>query len=113
MDETDLDSMTLEEVQAYNVRLGAAEIANATLLDSERYHLFEIERDIVISLIGARQRRGLSQADLADKVGCTRTTINRIECGKTSPSLKLLLRIADQLGIGVALLTKPKDRVTK
>lgn len=41
---------------------------------------------------------GLSQHELAGKVGVTRATINSIENGKTIPSLKLANDIAVVLG---------------
>ncbi len=41
-----------------------------------------------------RQRLGLTQADLADRVGATRQTIIAVEAGKYAPSLELAFRIA-------------------
>ena len=41
-----------------------------------------------------RTARGWSQAELADKVGATRQTINAIEQEKYAPSLELAFRIA-------------------
>lgn len=37
----------------------------------------------------------MTQADLAEKVGVTRQTINAIEAAKYSPSLELAFKIAD------------------
>lgn len=96
-----------QEVSAYNQAQAAAEIHAVPLQDARRYHLFETERDVLVAMIDARQRRGLTQADLAKQIGCTRKTINRIECGKSSPSLKLVVEIADVLGLGLTLLTQP------
>lgn len=41
-----------------------------------------------------RRRSGLTQADLAARVGATRQTIVAIEAGKYAPSLELAFRIA-------------------
>lgn len=41
-----------------------------------------------------RTARGWSQAELAEKVGATRQTINAIEQEKYAPSLELAFRIA-------------------
>ena len=41
-----------------------------------------------------RTARGWSQAELADKVGATRQTINAIEQEKYAPTLELAFRIA-------------------
>jgi putative transcriptional regulator len=41
-----------------------------------------------------RQSAGLSQADLAERIGVTRQTVNAIERGKYSPSLEVAFLIA-------------------
>jgi putative transcriptional regulator len=41
---------------------------------------------------------GLTQADLGDRIGVTRQTVNAIEGGKYSPSLEVAFRIAAVLG---------------
>jgi putative transcriptional regulator len=41
-----------------------------------------------------RQERGLSQGELAEKLGVSRQTINSIETGKYVPSLPLALALA-------------------
>jgi len=47
-----------------------------------------------------RTARGWSQAELADRVGATRQTINAIEQEKYAPSLELAFRIAQAFGVG-------------
>jgi putative transcriptional regulator len=42
-----------------------------------------------------RAEKGWSQAELADKVGVSRNSINAVENGKFDPSLPLAFRIAD------------------
>lgn len=49
-----------------------------------------------------RTMLGLSQHELAEKVGVTRATINSIENGKTIPSLKLANDIAVVLGRSIS-----------
>ena len=46
----------------------------------------------------ARNEAGLSQTDLAERVGATRQTIGLIEAGKYNPSLKLCKAICHTLG---------------
>ena len=43
----------------------------------------------------------MTQAELAEKVGATRQTINAIEAAKYSPSLELAFKIADAFGVGL------------
>ena len=47
----------------------------------------------------ARTRLGLSQTDLAVRVGATRQTIGLIEAGRYNPSLKLCTAICKTLGV--------------
>jgi putative transcriptional regulator len=42
-----------------------------------------------------RAEKGWSQAELAEKVGVSRNSINAVENGKFDPSLPLAFRIAD------------------
>lgn len=43
----------------------------------------------------------MTQAELAEKVGVTRQTINALEAAKYSPSLELAFKIADVFGVGL------------
>lgn len=48
-----------------------------------------------------RKALGMTQKELAEKVGRERTYINRVEKGETDMQLSSFLRIADALGISV------------
>lgn len=52
----------------------------------------------------ARKKKGLTQPQLADRVGVSRPTIARIEAGLTSPSVQIALAISRQLGESVETL---------
>ena len=43
----------------------------------------------------------MTQADLADRIGVTRQTVNAIELAKYSPSLEVAFRIADVFGVAL------------
>ena len=45
-----------------------------------------------------RQTLGLSQAELAEKVGVTRQTVNMVESGEYNPTLALCIKICRTLG---------------
>ena len=53
-----------------------------------------------------REKKGISQSELADKVGVRPPMINFIESGTKIPSLALSLRIADVLGTTVDSLCR-------
>jgi transcriptional regulator with XRE-family HTH domain len=48
-----------------------------------------------------RKKNGLTQAELARRVGVSRSYINKIENGEAKPSLALLERIASILGVSM------------
>lgn len=48
-----------------------------------------------------RAEKKWSQAELADRVGVSRNSINAIENGKFDPSLPLAFRIADAFGLAI------------
>lgn len=55
---------------------------------------FETARE----LIGARSRAGLTQEEVAVRMGTTQSTIARLESGKRSPSLRTVQRYAQAVG---------------
>jgi predicted transcriptional regulator len=56
------------------------------------------EFEIAAELLKARLRAGLSQAELAARMGTSQSTIARLENGQTLPSTKTLLRYAEATG---------------
>ena len=74
------------------------EIAAQWLKDLEvkrEYNALEAEFAIASELIRARLRAGLSQAELAERMGTSQSAIARLESGQTLPSTKTLLRFAE------------------
>jgi putative transcriptional regulator len=55
-----------------------------------------------------RRALGLSQEKLAERAGCDRQTINRVENAAFSPSLPRIFRLADALGVTPADLFVPE-----
>lgn len=55
-----------------------------------------------------RQKRGLSQVELAEQVGLARQTIGLLEAKSYNPSLKVCLNIATALDATLDQLFNPK-----
>ncbi|MFL6731905.1 MAG: helix-turn-helix transcriptional regulator [Sphingomicrobium sp.] len=51
-----------------------------------------------------RGELGLTQAELAEKVGVTRKTVNTVENGVFTPSATLAIKLARELGLSVEQL---------
>jgi ribosome-binding protein aMBF1 (putative translation factor) len=62
------------------------------------YDALAPEFEIAAELLRARLRAGLSQAELAERMGTSQSAIARLESGQTLPSTKTLLRYAEATG---------------
>jgi putative transcriptional regulator len=56
-----------------------------------------------------RAERNWSQADLAERLGVSRQTINAIETGKYDPSLPLAFKLARLFEASIEDIFKPTD----
>lgn len=54
--------------------------------------------DAAVALMKAREASGLTQEQLAEKANVSRTTVNRIEQGRISPSFRTLSALATAMG---------------
>jgi transcriptional regulator with XRE-family HTH domain len=61
-------------------------------------------QELADHVVVARARKGLSQAELAERAGISRDTLSRIERGEADPTLNVLSRLADALSVDVAEL---------
>ena len=53
---------------------------------------------VISDLIAARLKKGITQKELADKIGTKQSAIARLESGSINPSLGLLEKIASVMG---------------
>lgn len=54
-------------------------------------------------LLDARRQAGLTQAELADRIGADKSYISRVERGLTTPTVSTLYRMAAAMGMKVEL----------
>lgn len=60
------------------------------------------ERRIILLLKAERQRQGVSTNKLASQIGISRTTITNLDCDDARPTLWVLLKMADGLGLDLS-----------
>ena len=72
------------------------------------YDALEPEFDIIRAMIQARKQQGITQEELARRTGITQADISRIETGTRNPSLNMLKRLADGLGMRLKVEFLPK-----
>lgn len=78
--------------------------------DQEAYVYALVLGRVVASL---RERRGMSQAELASAVGMTQSTLSRMERGQAQPDAFTFRRLAEALGVTVAELSSYVDRALR
>ena len=61
-------------------------------------------RQIGMKLKAVREAKELSQAELASKARITREYVNRLEAGRSNPTIGVLQRLAKALGVPVTAL---------
>lgn len=64
----------------------------------EAYDALEVEFSIIEQMIRKRLEKGLSQKQLAEKVGTKQSAISRLEGGNSNPSIAFLEKISKALG---------------
>jgi len=64
----------------------------------QAYDALKPEFAVARELIAARGRAGLSQAEVARKMGTTQSTVARLESGGRLPAMSSLQRYADAVG---------------
>ena len=55
-----------------------------------------------------RREKGMTQKELAERTGIDQADISKLENGTRNPSLKLLKRLADGMGMDLKLVFTPK-----
>lgn len=78
-----------------------AEIKNRWMKDpafQREYDALQAEYEVALELIRARTRAGLTQAEVARRMGTTQSVIARLESGAAKPSLRTLERYARATG---------------
>ena len=72
------------------------------------YDSLEAEYDIIQAMIYARINQHMTQKDLSAKTGITQADISRIENGTRNPSLAMVKRLAEGLGMQLKLELVPR-----
>lgn len=85
---------------------------NEQLQDEEfkkEWENIQPEMDVIRAMVDARISQNLTQKELADRTGINQADISKLENGTRNPSLKLLKRLADGMGMTLKLEFVPKS----
>ena len=69
------------------------------------------EMDVIRAMMDARISQNLTQKELAERTGINQADISKLENGTRNPSLKLLKRLADGMGMTLKIEFVPKEVV--
>ena len=94
--------MTLKEYKTE--RMKNPEFAKA-------YEEIQPEMNVIRAIIDARISQNITQKELADRTGIAQTEISRLENGTRNPSIKLLQRLAEGMGMVLNISFTPKTRI--
>lgn len=65
------------------------------------------EMDVIRAMVDARVEQNLTQKELAEKVGMNQADISKLENGTRNPSLKVLKKLANGLGMELKIQFVP------
>lgn len=74
------------------------------------YDSMQAEFELARQLIDTRLKSGLSQGELAEKMGTSQSTIARLESGNSLPSIRTLIKFARATGSEFRISFKPLVR---
>ena len=76
---------------------------------TDAYEALELEYQLVSQMLKARERAGLTQDVVAERMGTTKSAISRLEsAGKHAPSLSTLKRYAHAVGCELRVKLVPQ-----
>lgn len=92
----------------YDDYLKNSEKANSPEVMALR-EVFRPRYQLAVQLINLREKRGLSQSELARRTGINQAEISRIERGSGNPTERTLMRLADALGADLQLVERAEN----
>jgi ribosome-binding protein aMBF1 (putative translation factor) len=75
-------------------------------LDAQEQRLIDLKLALAAGIRDLRERRGLTQAALAKKLGSSQSRVAKLEAGDRSVSLDLMIRSLISVGAGPAEIAK-------
>jgi HTH-type transcriptional regulator/antitoxin HipB len=77
---------------------------------AEAYEQARLRFELAEAVRARREELGWSQRQLAERAGMTQPGVARFEAGGTTPTLPLLERLADALGLKLTVTLAPEQR---
>ena len=68
----------------------------------KEYEAIQPEMDVIRAIVDARISQNLTQKELAERTGINQADISKLENGTRNPSVNLLKRLADGMGMNLS-----------
>ena len=75
------------------------------------YEAIQPEMDVIRAIVNARTSQNLTQNELAKRTGINQADISKMENGTRNPSVNLLKRLAEGMGMSLKIEFIPKQKV--
>ena len=76
----------------------------------KEYEAIQPEMDVIRAIVDARTSQNLTQKELAERTGINQADISKLENGTRNPSVNLLKRLADGMGMALRIEFVPKQQ---
>ena len=76
----------------------------------EEYECMQPEFDVIKAMVAARTSQNMTQKELAERTGIHQADISKLENGTRNPSLNLLKRLAEGMGMVLKVEFIPKEK---
>ena len=74
----------------------------------KEYEAMQPEFDVVRAIVDARMSKNLTQKELAERTGINQADISKLENGTRNPTVNLLKRLAEGMGMVLKIEFVPK-----
>lgn len=68
-----------------------------------------VRRTLVREYIYLRKLKGLTQAEVAERAGISRTNVSRFESGEYNPTLEMMVKLATAMDLDISVTLKPRE----
>lgn len=77
----------------------------------KEYEAIQPEMDVIRAIVNARTSQNLTQSELAKRTGINQADISKLENGTRNPSINLLKRLAEGMGMNLKIEFVPKQKI--
>ena len=86
------------------------ELKNSLSIDKETQNAIDLEKDLIRTMVAIREKKGLTQSQLAEMCHVNQPVIARMESSIHSPQIDSLLKILTPLGYTLQIVPMSKKQ---